>query len=348
MPGAGAGNRPARRMPAEWEPHDATWLCWPHNPQTWPGCLDAAQAEYTDLVAALARFERAEVLVQSAEHDAEVRARLDRAGVRNARLHVVPSNDSWMRDIGPTFVHEHGGGAQHLLAIDWIFNSWGGKYAPWEDDDAVASAVARIAGVPSERSVLTLEGGALEVDGTGTLISTRSSVLDPARNPGRSREQIESELRAQLGVREILWVDGALPGDDTDGHVDQLVRFVAPGRVVCTRASDPALPSAAPLEELRKQLESSRDARGRNLEVIVLPLARPIETPEGYLPASPMNFLIVNGGVLVPVFDAPESDEVALRRFAQLFPGREIVPIPSRNLARGLGSVHCLSQQQPR
>jgi agmatine deiminase len=337
-------------MPAEWEPHEATWLCWPHNPETWPGCLEAAQAEYTELVAALARFERSEILVQSVEHEAEVRARLDRAGVRGARLHVMPTDDSWMRDIGPTFVHEHAGpGAPpRLLALDWIFNAWGGKYTPWDRDDAVASSVARIAGVPSERSALTLEGGALEVDGTGTLISTRSSVLDPRRNPELSREQIELELQAQLGVREILWVDGALPGDDTDGHVDQLVRFVAPGRVVCTLASDPALPSAAALEALRKQLGSARDARGRNLEVVDLPLPRPIATPEGILPASPMNFLIVNGGVLVPVFGAPESDDVALQRFAQLFPGRQIVPIPSRNLARGLGSVHCLSQQQPR
>jgi agmatine deiminase len=340
-------------MPAEWEPHAATWLCWPHNPETWPGCMAEAEHEFTGFVAALAACERVEILVQSAEHGADVRERLGSADVREGtgstgvRLHVVPTNDSWLRDIGPTFVwRAQAGGGRELVAVDWIFNSWGGKYPPWDLDDAVAGAIAGLAGAARDRSVLTLEGGALEVDGEGTLLATRSSVLNPNRNPGWSREAAEAELRARLGVTQIAWVDGALPGDDTDGHIDQLARFVDPGRVVSIRTRDPGHPAAAALAECRKQLEGVRDARGRTLEVIALPVPDPIETPEGLLPASPLNFLIANGAVLVPVFQA-ESDAEALRALAALFPRHRIVPIPSRTLSRGLGSAHCLSQQQP-
>jgi agmatine deiminase len=339
---------PPRRMPAEWEPHAATWLCWPHNPETWPGCLDEAQAEFTVLVAALAASEPAQILVQSAEHEAEVRARLERAQVRGAHLHRVATNDSWLRDIGPTFVWQTraGSATPELLGLDWRFNCWGGKYEPWDRDDAAAGAIAALAGVPSERMSLTLEGGALEVDGAGTLLATRSSILNPNRNPGLAQTAVEAELRAQLGVREIVWLDGDLAGDDTDAHIDQLARFSAPGQLLCARARDSRHPSAAALEDFRKQLQSARDAAGRSFEVLELALPDPIETPEGWLPASPLNFLVTNRAVLVPTFASP-SDEQALAQLGRLYPDRRVVPVPSRALARGLGSVHCLSQQQP-
>src|SRR5215813_11607428 len=201
-------------MPAEWEPHAATWLAWPHAETTWPGCLADAEREFETLVRALARSERVELLAQSDAHAETLRARLDelaRAGA--VRLHVIPTDDVWMRDIAPTFVRD---GTAGLLALDWTFNAWGGKYAPWDRDDAVAARVASLAGVARERIALITEGGVLEVDGQGTLLVTEPTLLDEKRNPGVSREGIERQLAELLGVRCVIWLGDGIEGDDTD------------------------------------------------------------------------------------------------------------------------------------
>ena len=331
------------RMPAEWEPHAATWLAWPHAVTTWPGCLEQAEREFEALVRALARFERVELVVQSDAHRARIATRLG-ALVRDGavRLHVIPSDDVWMRDIGPTFVR----GSAGLVALDWTFNAWGGKYPPWDRDDAVAAQVARLVGVECERPGIVLEGGAIEVDGEGTLLATEPTLLDPKRNPGIDVRAIDALAQELLGVRKTIWLGAGIHGDDTDGHIDDIARFTSPGRVVCAREPDPRDPNHEPLEDCVARLRDARDAAGRALEVIDLPMPPPLLAGEDRLPASYANFYIANGAVLVPVFDAP-ADARALAVLRPLFPGREVVGVPSRSLVRGLGAVHCLTQQQP-
>lgn len=331
-------------MPAEWEPHQATWLAWPHAVTTWPGCLEAAEREFELLVRTLARFERVELVVQSEAHRGQIEARLGEIARGGAlRLHVIATNDVWMRDIGPTFVR----GPDGLVALDWTFDAWGGKYPPWDRDDAVAARVAELAGARRERPGVVLEGGAIEVDGEGTLLATEPTLLDPKRNPGIDRGRVEALVLELLGVEKTIWLGDGIEGDDTDGHIDDIARFVAPGRVVCAREPDPADSNHRPLEDCIARLRAATDARGRPLEVIDLPMPPPVRADGDRLPASYANFYVANRAVLVPVFEAP-SDRRALDVLRAVFPGREVVGIPSRALVRGLGAVHCLTQQQPR
>jgi len=317
-------------MPAEFEPHAATWLAWPHNPETWPDCLEAAEREFAKLVAELITSEPVHVLAQNEAHRDHV-AKQIRGG---AEIHIVPSDDSWMRDIGPTFVRD----ADELVALDWTFNSWGGKYPPWERDDAVASAVAALAGTRCLRPELVLEGGSLEVDGRGTLLATRSSLLDPKRNAALGQAELERTLGMLLGVQHVIWLEAQLAGDDTDAHIDNIARFVAPNRVAY--AHDPALAG------VEHSLRAARDAHGQTLDLVPLPMPPRIETDDGPLPASYANFYIANRIVCVPQFEEA-TDREALSILSELFPDRDVLGIPSRSLVRGLGSLHCLTQQQP-
>jgi agmatine deiminase len=331
-------------MPAEWEPHAATWLAWPHNPETWPGCLEEARAEFEKLVAELARFEPVELVVRDAALREQVVRRLARLpGTARVRLHEIPSDDVWMRDIGPTFVREPSGA---LVAIDWTFNAWGGKYPPWDRDDAVAARIAALCGARRVRPGLVIEGGALEVDGEGTLLATEPTLLDAERNPGLGHADLEARLAELIGVTQVVWLGEGIEGDDTDGHVDDVARFVRPGRVVCACEPDATDPNHAPLAELGRRLRAARDAAGRKLEVIDLPMPAPVRADGERLPASYANFYLCNGAALVPVFGAPQ-DAPALEVLRACLAGREIVAIPSRHLVRGLGAVHCLTQQQP-
>ncbi len=326
------------RMPAEYEAHATTWLVWPHNPDTWPGCLAEAKREFTVLVETLAESEPVHVLVQDEDQRARVAAALN----SSATLHVVPSDDSWMRDIGPTFVHDAGG----LTALDWTFNNWGGKYPPWDRDDRVASRVAELAGTRHLRVGMVAEGGSLEVDGQGTLLATRSSLLGATRNPGCSEDQIAARLGELLGCPRIIWLDAGLAGDDTDGHIDNLARFVAPGRVVCAAEDDPSDPNHEPLAACRERLEQAVDARGRRLEVETLPMPEPLAAEGVRLPASYANFYIANRVVAVPQFGGA-ADRRALEVIQKLLPDRPARGVPARSLLRGLGTLHCLTQQQP-
>ena len=327
------------RMPAEFEPHAATWVAWPHNPETWPGCLEQARQEFAELVAVLASSEAVHVLVQ----DERARASVARGVTAGVELHVVSSDDSWMRDIGPTFVHGDGG---ELVAIDWTFNSWGGKYPPWERDDRVAQAVAELAGVRRVRADLVLEGGALEVDGEGTLLATRSSLLGPTRNPGLDAGALEERLHELLGAECVVWLDAELAGDDTAGHIDNVARFVRPGVVVAARETAVGDANHAALATVGRALRGARDARGRRLELLDLPMPPPLFAGDARLPASYANFYVANRVVALPVFGA-DADGEAQKRLAELFPEREVVGVPSRALVRGLGAIHCLTQQQP-
>ena len=344
--------RPRRRWPAEWEDHRATWLSWPHNNETWPGRLAAVEDAFVEIVRTVLPGEAVEIHVLDQAMAGRVRERLKQGGVEETealRLHVVPTDDAWIRDHGGVFVVEGQGegSARHL--IDFGFDAWGGKYPPWDLDARVAGEMARIAGVASTRSERVLEAGSVDGDGEGTILTTESCLLNPNRaraGQARSRASLEDLLAETLGAKKVLWLGEGLQGDDTDGHVDDLTRFIAPGRVVTVVSSDPADADYAALAENRRRLETMSDAAGRSLEVIELPAPDPLAGPEGRLPASYANFYFANRALLVPIFGVDQDDE-ALSIFAEVVPDRPIVGISSQHLILGLGAVHCLTQQEP-
>lgn len=343
------------RWPAEWEPHRATWLAWPHNPDTWPGRLEEAEIAFVEMVRALEANEQVCVLVGSEAEEARVRSRLTKSGVGSGvAFHRVPNDDAWIRDTGPIFLE--GPGAR-LAAVDFGFDSWGRKYPPWDRDAAVATAVSAARGVPRYQAGFVLEGGSVDGNGEGTVLTTTSCLLNPNRRsgepkrgpdgvPGRRREEMEARLREWLCAEEVLWLGEGIEGDDTDGHIDGVARFVGPTTVVVAEEADASDPNHAVLAENLRRLRSMNDARGRRLSVVSLPMPPPVWEDGVRCPASYANFYLANGCVLVPVFDTL-SDERALRILAELLPGREAVPIPARALVVGLGAVHCLTQQEP-
>jgi agmatine deiminase len=342
----------SRRWPAEWEPHRATWLSWPHNTETWPDQMKSVEDAFCEIVRAISPGEAVEIHVLDGAMAERVGARLRGAGVENAdgvRFHLVATDDAWIRDHGGIFVVEgEGADASHRL-IDFEFDAWGGKYPPWDLDAKVAAEMARIADVARIESGFVLEAGALDGDGEGTILTTESCLLNPNRrrpDQDRSRNAIETLLVETLGAKRILWLGDGLVGDDTDGHVDDLTRFVSPGRVVTVVEADTTDADCIALAENRKRLASMSDASGRSLEIIELPTPGPISGPDGRLPASYANFYFANQAVLVPVFGV-DADREALAIFEAVIEDRPIVPIPSQNLVLGLGAVHCLTQQEP-
>lgn len=333
-------------MPAEWEPHSATWLSWPHRKASWPGAFAPIPRVWVELVRALAPHEPVHVSVRDARMESEVRSLLRRGEVppKNVCLHRIPTNDAWARDHGPIFLV---GPRRDLLILDWVYNAWGGKYPPWDDDDAVPRRVAAVLDLPVVEPGRVLEGGSIDVDGEGTLLTTEGCLLNPNRNPSLSRREIEEMLMDYLGIRKVLWLGQGVAGDDTDGHVDDLARFVGPATVLCALEEDRRDENYRLLRDAHRRLQKMTDARGRPLQVVTLPTPGRIERSGHRLPASYLNFYIANGVVVVPVFDDP-NDARVLETLRRLFPGREIVGLRSRDLIVGLGAVHCVTQQQPR
>lgn len=331
-------------MPAEWARHVATWIAWPHNESDWPGKLAPIRWVYGEFVRHLAPHERVRILVANETVEAEARETLALVGaVESYDLVRVATNRSWTRDTGPLFVQRDG----KKLATHWRFNAWA-KYDDWQLDAEVAPAIARAAGVECVRVAAVLEGGAIDVDGEGTLLATEECLLDSvqARNPELSREQMEALLRAQLGAERVVWLGRGIAGDDTHGHIDDLARFVAPGRIVLCDEPDPHDENHRALAENRERLAGARDARGRKLEVVALPMPRPLAFEGRRLPASYANFYIANDVVLVPTFNDP-NDRRALGILAELFPSREVIGIHAVDLVWGLGTLHCMTQQEP-
>jgi agmatine deiminase len=335
-------------MPAEWEPHTATWLSWPHKAESWPGNFTPIPHVFVEIVGALCGYERVEILVESAAMAAEVRELLRRSGAHqeNVRLHMIPTDDAWMRDHGPTFLTRTVQGRGELAAVDWIYNAWGGKYPPWERDDAVPEQIAALLGIPLFEPNTVLEGGSIDVNGCGTLLTTEACLLNPNRNPSLDRNAIERVLRDYLGVCRILWLGEGIVGDDTDGHVDDLTRFVDPRTVVTVVEADPSDANYAALRDNYERLRHMTDDDGRPLKVVTLPMPSPVFHDGQRLPASYANFYIANGTVLVPIFDDP-MDQLALDTLQSLFPARRVVGIGARALVWGLGAFHCVTQQQP-
>lgn len=331
------------RFPAEWEPHAATWLSWPHNPNTWPGKFEPIPAVWRQLVRTLAEFEPVHVAAGGAEVMEDARHMV--GDLPNVTLHDIPTNDCWARDHGPMFLVGPKGIEPAL--IDWGYNAWGGKYPPFDLDNEVPRHVAAFTGHRRFEPGIILEGGAIDVNGAGTVLTTEQCLLNPNRNPQLSRPDVERYLRDYLNVTNILWLGGGIVGDDTDGHIDELARFVAPRTVVAAVEEDPTDANFAPLQENLARLRTFKDQDGRALEIVPLPMPKPKFFEENRLPACYLNFYIANGVVIVPTFDDP-ADHVALKALAGLFPTRQIRPIQAIDLVWGLGAFHCITQQQPK
>lgn len=340
-------------MPAEWAPHSATWLAWPHNEETFPGKLKKIPAVFVAMVKALHQHEVVNILVDDAAMQKKVENLLkaSKAWNENVKFHIIPTNDLWIRDYGPIFVKDEEG---KLTITDWIFNVWGQR---WEKeaplDDVVPTKIAGRFNYPLLTPGIVLEGGSIDVNGQGTLLTTESCLLSKTRNPNLSREQIEGYLQQYLGVKNVLWLKGGIAGDDTSGHIDDLARFVNEDTVVCVVERDPGNENYEVLKENFERLQKMKDQDGKALKVIALPTPPPVPGPqgEGYVddcvPASYANFYIANNVVLLPVFGSQHDEEV-IQLFRKLFPTREIAPINCSDLVWGLGAIHCASQQQPR
>ena len=340
------------RWPAEWEPHEATWIAWPHHEPDWPGKLAPIPWVYAEIVRALHRFERVEILCHTDEVAAAAREHLEAHGVRqNVRLHVVPNDRVWLRDSAPTGVLRVDGRA---ALVNWQFNAWA-KYDNYERDARVGEAVERITGLerveptrPDTGARVVLEGGAIETDGEGTMLVTEECLLSDVqvRNPGLTREGYERDFHEWLGIRQTIWLGEGCVGDDTHGHIDDIARFVSPGVIVLAYEEDPADDENHRRSvDNMERLELAGAARGA-LKVVKLPYPRAVEMHGERLPASYANFYVGNGVVLVPTFN-DRNDRVALNTLAELFPEREVVGIHAVDLVWGLGTLHCLTQQQP-
>jgi len=341
---------PHLRMPAEWEPHDATWLAWPHCKDDWPGKFEPIPWVYAEIIRHLARRERVELIVNHAAAEKRARKILELANAfsDNIRFHRWPTDRVWTRDSGCTFVAKKG----KLAANKWRFNAWA-KYPNWKRDEKIGSLMAKSANAPELRPTfgkhrVVLEGGSIDVNGQGTLLTTEECLLSKvqARNPAMKRKDYEKLFADHLGIRNVIWLGAGIAGDDTHGHVDDITRFVSPDTVVTAVESDPDDPNYEPLRDNIRRLREATDQNGKPLSIIELPMPGPVVFEGRRLPASYGNFYIANGLVLVPVFNDP-NDRVALEILADFFPDREIVGIYSGDLIWGFGAMHCMTQQQP-
>ena len=348
------------RMPAEWEPHAGTWMIWPERPDNWRLGAKPAQQAFAAVAAAIAEAEPVTMLVSPGQWE-NARQRLPAC----VRLVEMTTNDAWCRDTGPSFVTSEDG---RLRGNDWRFNAWGGfdggLYAPWDQDDRVAAKILEIENAPRYRAPIILEGGAIHVDGEGTLLTTQECLLNPNRNPSLDRDEIEAQLAARLGIEKTIWLGPGLFHDETDGHIDNLACFARPGVVALTCCEDPEDPQYAISQDAFERLSTATDARGRKLEIVKLPMPGPLYMTDSEaagidvseasasrqggarLAASYANYYIANGLVVMPLLD-PKTDGAAVEIIAALHPDRRVVGIEAREILLGGGNIHCITQQQP-
>jgi agmatine deiminase len=343
------------RMPAEWDQHEGTWLAWPHNPEDWPGKFQPIPWLYAEIVRLLAVRERVHMIVQHEKEERRARGILKRAGARleQVSFHVWPTDRVWTRDSGPIFVRD----AQGRVGItDWRFNAWA-KYDDWHLDDEIPGRVTELLGLPAWEPVadladgprrLVLEGGSIDTNGEGILLTTEECHLSEVqqRNPGVSRERLEQAFHDYLGIEQVIWLGRGVAGDDTHGHVDDISRFAGPETIVTAVEDDASDANHEPLAENLERLKAARTRDGKQFTIVELPLPRPVVFRGQRLPASYANFYVANGLVLMPTFHDPK-DRIALQILANVFPDREVIGIHSVDLIWGLGALHCMTQQQP-
>lgn len=337
------------RWPAEWEPQEAVWLSWPHRDDLWQGNLDVLYQTFASVAAGIAPY--AKVRINAArELFPSIRQSLQTAAVDPQRVELFnhPTNDVWCRDHGPIFIKEANTGA--LAITNWEFNAWGGKFAPWDLDNEIPRLIANALHLPLLSSSMILEGGAIEGNGKGLLITTESVLLNPNRNKDWSKSDIETEIKKNLGVQSIFWLGEGIEGDDTDGHIDDMVRFFKEDGLIAICEHDSKSPHYRALQENRERLQDIRTVDGHSIEVIPLPMPDPLIVHDWrleQLPASYANFLIVNDAVLVPIFMQEKNDDRALGILREAFPRHQVIGIDARQLVIEGGAIHCITQQQP-
>jgi agmatine deiminase len=337
-------------FPAEWTRHSGTWISWPRPegisfPDRYHECIEGV----IGVLRAITRFEAVHLNVPNGNYRRIVTAMLKARGlpIRRIRLHEIRTNECWARDHGPAFVLRERRGRTEAAVVDWGFNAWGGKYPPYEDDDAVPARVARELGLPLFEPGIVMEGGAVDFNGAGTILTTTSCLLNRNRNPNLSKRDIERYLCEYYGQDQVLWLGEGIEGDDTDGHIDDLARFVDARTIVIGIENDPRDPNFAVLRDARRRLDKMRDPQGRPFTIVELPMPRRFAWKGHRLPATYMNFYFVNGGILVPTFAQPARDRRAVEALQAVVPGRRVVGVDCRTLIWGLGAIHCLTQQQP-
>ncbi|MDQ6626781.1 MAG: agmatine deiminase family protein [Verrucomicrobiota bacterium] len=331
-------------MPAEWEPHAATWLSWPRREGiSFPDAFDRVMPTFRTIVETLITSEAVNINVCNGAHEAEAREVLRGLPLDRVTFYTIPTNAPWCRDHGPIFLTRDK--EPRLAIIDWGHNAWGGKYPPFDLDDVVPTRIAETLGLPVWQGGMILEGGSIDVNGSGALLTTESCLLNPNRNPGMTRAEIEQRMRDYLGVREIFWLSRGTEGDDTDGHIDNLARFVSERTVLAVVEQERTDANYEPLQENLARLREIRIG-GEPLEIVELPMPQKMEREELRLPASYANFYIANNCVLMPSYNDP-NDAAAAATVQAAFPNRRVIPIDCRELIWGLGAFHCLTQQQP-
>lgn len=338
------------RLPAEWEKHEATWLAWPHNPETWED-LKEIEAIYAEIIACLTAGEKTVILVNDEREEESARKKLSKKGVRlpQVRFLRIKTWDAWIRDYGPNFImreNSRSSGGGRLAINRWIFNAWGSKYDEHKEDDQASRQIAGSLGLPVFEPHFVLEGGSIDGNGEGMILTTEECLLNSSRNPAFGKRQIEESLRNYLGAQNIIWLGKGIEGDDTDGHVDDIARFVNRNTVIAAVETNPADKNYEPLKENLKRLKKAEDQSDKKLNVIELPMPKPLWAGSVRLPASYANFYIANHAVLVPVFGCP-SDKTVLRILEEVFPDRAVLGIRSEVLVYGFGGIHCLTHEQP-
>ena len=338
-------------MPAEWKQHSATWLSWPKDPLTWPDRVPHVQEIFLQMIAALTPHEVVNLLVDDAETEASIKQRCDSAVRSSLRFHRMPTVDSWIRDYGPNFLLNKNG--ESLAYNDWIFNAWGNKYEELKRDDSIPARLEPELKVPRFEPGIVMEGGSIEVNGEGIVMTTEQCLLNPNRNPQLDREAIEEHLRSYLGGEQVLWLGEGIVGDDTDGHIDDIARFVAADSIICAVEDDPDDANYELLQDNLRRLQLARDLNGRRFEIVTLPMPGVVAATGDSsirdldrLPASYVNFYIANNVVLAPIF-GHKNDQRALNTLQRVFPARRIVGINCEPLVWGMGTIHCVTQQQP-
>lgn len=336
-------------FPAEWYPHRATWLSWPHKEASWPGKLEAVYAPYCRFIREVSLGEQVCINVTDDAMEAAASSHLAKAGVDlgNIRFFHHPTDDAWCRDHGPAFLINPGAAAEKAI-VDWGYNAWGNKYPPYEQDDVIPTLVGKALELPVFHPGIVMEGGAVDFNGQGAVLTTTACLLNKNRNPHLTQGQLEAYLREYYGVSQVLWLGDGIVGDDTDGHIDDITRFVSVDTVVTVVEENRSDENYGILQENLRMLKKMRLEDGKQLNIIELPMPAPVEYDGQRLPASYANFYIANAAVVVPTYRDDKNDQRALDILTTCFPGRKVVGIDSTDVIWGLGSWHCLSQQEPR
>ena len=336
------------RMPAEWENQEAIWLAWPHNPDTWPKeMLEEVENSYAEFIKAIHTGQKVKILLNDKEMEQNVKNKLKKSKINLSQVlfYQIMNVDSWMRDCGPSFVVSHA--EKKLAMVKWIFNAWGNKYEDLKEDAHIPYSMNKLMKIPIFEPGIVLEGGSIEVNGTGTLLTTEQCLLNKNRNPGLGKQEIEEYLKGYLNVSNILWLKEGIAGDDTDGHIDDIARFVNQNTIVCAFEEDKSDENYKILKENYELLENMKDENGKKLNIIPLPMPGFVGDKGRRYPASYLNFYIGNEAVCVPVF-GDKNDEQALKILQKLFKNRKIVGIDCKAMVYGFGALHCVSQQEPK